>query len=77
MANVINAERDAVDAEALLDEQRGCGRRRRVVLTPRRWRQVLEKQSFSGAKVANKPGHLGERVISRKTIAQGRPDCLR
>src|SRR3978361_316802 len=26
------------------------------------------------AKVANKPGHLGERVISRKTIAQGRPD---
>jgi len=27
--------------------------------------------------VARKPGHRGERVISRKTIAQGRPDCLR
>jgi hypothetical protein len=76
LANVINAARDAVDAEALLDEQRGCGRRRRVVLTPRRWRQVCERQ-LSQAKVANKPGHLGERVISRKTIAQGRPDCFR
>jgi hypothetical protein len=43
-----------------------------VVLTPRRWRQV--RGSHSRAKVANKPGHLGERVISRKTIAQGRPD---
>ena len=43
LANVINAARDAVDAEALLDEQRACGRRRRVVLTPRRWRQVSRK----------------------------------
>jgi hypothetical protein len=33
--------------------------------------------SFSGMTVARKPGHRGERVISRKTIAQGRPDCLR
>jgi hypothetical protein len=40
LANVINAGLDAVDAEALLDEQRGRGRRSRVVLTPRRWRQV-------------------------------------
>jgi hypothetical protein len=29
------------------------------------------------ATVATKPGHRGEREISRKTIAQGRPDCLR
>src|ERR1700733_11334220 len=29
------------------------------------------------ATVARKPGHRGEREISRKTIAQGRPDCLR
>src|SRR6202012_6011229 len=29
------------------------------------------------AMVARKPGHQGERDISRKTIAQGRPDCLR
>jgi hypothetical protein len=27
--------------------------------------------------VARKPGHRGEHVISRKTIAQGRPDCFR
>ena len=26
------------------------------------------------ATVANKPGHRGERVISRKTIARGMPD---
>jgi hypothetical protein len=29
--------------------------------------------SFLGATVARKPGHRGEREISRKTIAQGRP----
>src|SRR5437879_4991989 len=27
------------------------------------------------AMVARKPGHQGERVISRRTIAQGRPEC--
>ena len=32
---------------------------------------------FRGATVARKPGHRGERGISRKTIAQGMPDCLR
>src|SRR6202035_4488583 len=42
-----------------------CGRRSRVVLTPRRWRQVLEKQSFFGMTVANKPGHRGEREGNR------------
>jgi hypothetical protein len=29
------------------------------------------------AMVATKPGHQGEHDISRKTIAQGRPDCFR
>src|SRR5207253_9810615 len=29
------------------------------------------------ATVARKPVHRGERDISRKTIAQGKPDCLR
>jgi hypothetical protein len=29
------------------------------------------------ATVARKPDHRGEYEISRKTIAQGRPDCLR
>jgi hypothetical protein len=36
-----NAERDAVDAGARLTGDAAGGRRRRVVLTPRRWRQVL------------------------------------
>ena len=41
---------------------RRCGRRSRVVLTPRRWRQVLEeKPCFQGATVTRKPGHRGER----------------
>src|ERR1700685_3055534 len=40
-----------------------CGRRSRVVLTPRRWRQVGERK-FSPAMVANKPGHQGERGVS-------------
>ena len=30
--------------------------------------------SFSGATVARKPGHRGEREVSRKTIAQGKPE---
>jgi hypothetical protein len=29
------------------------------------------------AMVATKPGHQGEREGNRKTIAQGKPDCLR
>jgi hypothetical protein len=33
--------------------------------------------SFLEATVAKEPVHRGERDISRKTIAQGRPDCLR
>src|ERR1700738_4985238 len=35
-----------------------CGRRRRVVLTPRRWCQVRERQ-LSRATVARKPGSPG------------------
>jgi len=40
------------------------GRRSRVVLTPRCWRQVGEKQ-FSPMRVAKKPGHPGEREGNR------------
>jgi hypothetical protein len=40
--------RDAVDADSAFDEWRESGRRSRVVLTPRRWRQVLEKQASQG-----------------------------
>jgi len=31
------------------------GRRSRVVLTPRRWRQVLEKQAFQGRRWQESP----------------------
>ena len=46
------------------DEWRQGGRRSRVVLTPRRWRQVGENK-FSPAMVARKPGHQGEREGNR------------
>ena len=58
------------------DERCGSGRRRRVVLTPRRWCQVLEKQASQGRRWQESP-FTGERVISRKAIAQGRPRCSR
>ena len=48
-----------------------------MVLTPRRWRLSPREASFSGAMVARKPGHQGERVISRKTIVQGMPGRFR
>ena len=50
-----------------LDERHGSVRQRRVVLTPRSWR--LRWQQYKA--------HRGERVISRKAIAQGMPDVLR
>jgi hypothetical protein len=43
----------------------------------RRWRQVREKQASRGRWWQKSPAHQGERAISRKTIAQGRPDALR
>jgi hypothetical protein len=52
-------------ANSAPDEWHCCGRRSRVVLTPRRWRQVLEKQSFLRARVATKPGHPGEHEGNR------------
>jgi len=63
------------------DEPAACGRRSRVVLAPRRWRQVREKQNFSGMMVARKPGHQGERGVSCKPlrregrIASAEPVC--
>src|SRR5882724_11970596 len=54
-------------------------RRSRVVLTPRRWRQVRGVKSaqpgldktYPWATVAKEPGRRGEHEISRKTIACG------
>src|SRR5205809_5131389 len=64
-----------MDARAATDV---CGlsvRRSRVVLTPRCWRQVGGKcPAGDGGKRAV---HRGELAISRKAIAQGRPECSR
>jgi len=50
------------------------GRRNRVVPIPRRWDQALCDEREATA--ANKPGTPRRARISRKTIAQGTPDCL-
>src|SRR5665647_1784065 len=55
---------DAVDAWLAADERKRRGRRSRVVLAPRRWRQVA--WNIHAAMVARKPGHQGERGVSRK-----------
>src|SRR5437762_8338086 len=64
-----------MDARAATDV---CGlsvRQSRVVLTPRCWCQVGGKcPADDGGKRAV---HRGERAISRKAIAQGRPECSR
>jgi hypothetical protein len=50
-------ERDAVDAGGASDEGAERGRRSRVVLTPRRWRQVLREDARDdGDKKARSPG---------------------
>ena len=70
-----NARWDAVDADALLTNGADRVRRRRVVLTPRCWRQV--GGNYLADDGGNKAGHRGEHEGNRKTIAQGMPDCLR
>ena len=50
-----------------LGERHGSVRQRRVVLTPHGWRRRWQQYM----------AHRGERVISRKAIAQGMPDVLR
>jgi hypothetical protein len=59
------------------DERRQCGRRSRVVLTPRCWRQARDDASHHVGDGGKKADRRGEHGISRKTIAQGRPDCFR
>jgi hypothetical protein len=70
-----NVGRVAVDAGSADNERRESVRQRRVVLTPRCWRQA------GGSSLASDGGkravHRGELVISRKAIAQGMSDVLR
>src|SRR6266702_8685451 len=66
---------NAVDAGSADSERRESVRQRRVVLTPRCWRQVGgSSPADDGGKRA---GRRGERVISCKATAQGMSDCLR
>ena len=61
-----NAGRDAVDAEGANDDGARRGRRSRVVLTPRRWRQVLEKRKLlrgDGGKRARSPGRARRKPL--------------
>ena len=57
-------ERDAMDAMAPQDERRQGGRRSRVVLTPRRWRQVSWSLPRSdGGKRARSPGRARSKPL--------------
>src|SRR6476469_5713897 len=71
LANVINAERDAVDADAPLTNGARCGRRSRVVLTPRRWRQVCAKERRRRWQKSPVTGESTKETV--KTIARGMP----
>ena len=64
LAIVTNAERGVVDADGAFDEGAGGVRRNRMVLTPRRWRQVCERQ-LSQATVTKKPDRRGEHEGNR------------
>jgi hypothetical protein len=64
LRNVINAGRDAVDARRRFDECVACGRRSRVVLTPRRWCQVSGSNSTDdGGKKARSPGRARRKPL--------------
>jgi hypothetical protein len=78
LAIVTDAGRDAVDAGSVgrakrrADERRWCGRRSRVVLTPRRWRQVggsdIRRRRWQTSPVT---GESAKETV--KTIARGMP----
>src|SRR5437870_13582074 len=64
-----------MDARAATDVCGSSVRRSRVVLTPRCWRQAGGKcPAGDGGKRAVRRGEL---EVSRKAIAQGRPECSR
>jgi hypothetical protein len=76
--------RGAVDAILAQGVRQGRVRSSRVVLIPRRWDQVSSIPRFrpcgrnaegDEATEASKPGLWGERGVSRKAIAQGKPGC--
>jgi hypothetical protein len=76
LRNVTNAERGAVDADAPIDDSarmrtaKTCGPDASMV-------GVKSAVKTPPMTVTKKPDRRGEHDISRKTIAQGMPDCLR
>jgi hypothetical protein len=74
-------ERDAVDAGGASDEGTSCGRRSRMVLTPRRWRQVcgmamsaltgLTRRADDGDNKARSPGRVRRKPL--KPLRAGMP----
>ena len=66
-----------MDAEGALDVRAGCVRRSRVVLMSRCWHYVLEKQKLLWDNGGKRAVLRGEHEVSRKAIAQGRPECFR
>ena len=69
--------RVAVDAGSADNERHESVRQRRVVLTPVSWRQVAQSDFLRSDGGNRASAHRGERVISRKAIAQGMSDVLR
>ena len=67
-----DVRRAAMDAVVPQDVRHGRVRSSRVVLSPRRWGQVV--QSDCTTTVAKKPDTPGRARSSRKTIAQGVPE---
>src|SRR5437764_8627700 len=64
-----------MDARAATDVCVLSVRRSRVVLAPRCWRQVGAR--YPAGDGGKRAVHRGERAISHKAIAQGRPECSR
>src|SRR3974390_2779296 len=64
-------KRDAMDASHHQTNDAERGRRSRVVLAPRRWREVGDDAFASGQRRRQEPDRRRELGISRKTIAQG------
>jgi len=66
LAIVTNVGRDAADVVVPKDERYESGRRSRVVLTSRRWRQVGDNAcALWPATVTTKPGRRGEHEGNR------------
>ena len=71
IAIVTDTGRDAVDVGGASDEGAACGRRSRVVLMPRHWRQLAEQFAGDGDKKARSPGRARRKPL--KPLRAGMP----